>query len=229
MLKKYLFFLVFVYPTAVSSEEVSLVRIAMGEIYRDRDRAERYGITLEKDLRSIYKAAGLKTQFSYLPTARAIRSTIDGEYDALDMRIENLAQEKSLLRINVPLAAVNIYLYSIEGKFFNNLEELKDETLVAFHGSRYIKALKSYKRLYLVHNIEQAALMLTNRRATVGIGSEFKYLEIAKQFPDIKVASPPIYQNKLYHYIHRSKAHLLEKIEMSAKAYMRTKPLQQKN
>ncbi|WP_341659840.1 hypothetical protein [Vibrio sp.] len=115
-------------------------------------------------------------------------------------------------------------MYSVNGKFFDSLEELEGETIVASHGSRFVQTLKNYKRLYLVHDVEQAALMLAKGRVTVWIASEFKYFEIAKQFPKIKVASPPVFQNKLYHYIHTSKAHLLDKIEASAKAYIKAKP-----
>ncbi|GLT17934.1 hypothetical protein GCM10007938_17120 [Vibrio zhanjiangensis] len=223
MWKQLLCLLVVIYPATVMTKTNELMTIAMGEVYKDRERAIEHGIDLEGDLRAIYSNAGIDSQFIFLPPERAIRSVIDGEYDALDMRLATLKTEDQLLRVNVPLASINYYFYASNGKFYNRLEDLKDEIVVAFHGSRHTNKIKHYKRIYFVHDLEQAALMLTKNRATVWFSSEPKYREAKKRFPQIKIASPIIYQSSLYHYIHFSKAHLFDKIEASAKAYVNDK------
>ena len=77
--------------------------------------------------------------------------------------------------------------------------------------------------MHLVQTAQQAALMLTEGRVSVWLTPEPSYLFLKNQFPQIKIASPVIYRGNLYHYIHISKAHLLEKIETSAKNYMKAK------
>ena len=180
---------------------------------------------MERDLQAIYSGVGLTAEFTYLPDERALQAVISGQYDALDMRTTKLDDEKDLVKVNVPLASFNAYLFTVSGKFYNNLDEIKDEIVVSFHGARYARILKNYKRLYLIHSPEQAALMLKENRASVWLAPEVTYLFLKKKYPKIQIASPVIYQGNLYHYIHISKAHLLKKIEASARAYMMSKSL----
>ncbi|CAM3886005.1 transporter substrate-binding domain-containing protein [Vibrio aquimaris] len=209
-------------PISIAEDKES-IKVAIGNIYRDQDATSKYGIQVEKDLQAIYSGAGLDASFIYLPNERAIQSVISGQYDALDMRVDALEKEQELLKVNVPLVTFDIYLYTIDGSFYNNLNELKDQTVVSYHGTRYTKVLKNYKHLYLVHNAKQAALMLSKGRVSVWLAPEVSYFFIKDQFPDIKVSSSRIARGNLYHYIHRSNAHILDKLEASAKEYVKSK------
>lgn len=222
---KFILLLVSISPLSALAEEEP-IKVAIGNIYKDQDQTAKYSIQVEDDLQAIYSGAGLKAEFTYLPNERAIQSVISGQYDALDMRVETLEKEKQLLKIDVPLVSFDIYLYSIDGARYNSLDDLKDQTVVSFHGTRYTKLLKHYKHLYLVHNAKQAALMLTQGRVSVWLAPEVSYLFLKQQFPDIKVASPRIARGELYHYLHVSKAHLLDKLESSAKNYIQSKQTQ---
>ncbi|MBU2898062.1 transporter substrate-binding domain-containing protein [Vibrio hepatarius] len=222
---KFISFLLSFWPLLVMSEE-ELVRIAIGNIFRGQDQTASYGIQIERDLKAIYSGAGLKAEFTYLPNERAIQSVINGEYDALDMRFDALDKEKGLMKVNVPLVTINLYLYSTDGSFYNSLDELKDKTVVSFHGNRFTDLLKSKKHLYLIHTPNQAALMLSKGRASVLFAPEISYLFLKEQFPQIKVASPIVAQGSLYHYIGASKRHLLERLEESSKNYVHSQKLQ---
>ena len=214
---------VLICPFSVVSEEKEFIKVAIGNIYRDQDQTSKFGIQVENDLKAIYKGAGLEAKFTYLPNERAIQSVIEGRYDALDMRVSRLEERKELIKVNVPLASFDVYLFSIEDKFYNSLDEAKDETIVSFHGTRYTKVLEDYKHLYLVHKAKQAALMLREGRASLWLAPEVSYLFIKEQFPQIKVVSPMIERGNLYHYINVSNSHLLQKIEASATDYIKSK------
>ncbi|NOH70925.1 transporter substrate-binding domain-containing protein [Vibrio pectenicida] len=214
---------VLICPFSVVSEEKEFIKVAIGNIYRDQDQTSKFGIQVENDLKAIYKGAGLEAKFTYLPNERAIQSVIEGRYDALDMRVSRLEERKELIKVNVPLASFDVYLFSIEDKFYNSLDEAKDETIVSFHGTRYTKVLEDYKHLYLVHKAKQAALMLREGRVKLWLAPEVSYLFIKEQFPQIKVVSPMIARGNLYHYIHVSNSHLLPRLEASAKAYIKSK------
>ena len=199
------------------------VKVAIGDIYKNQDETKKYGIQVERDLRKIYSDAGIQAEFTYLPSERAIQSVIIGKYDALDMRVRALEKEPQLVKVNVPLVSINLYLYSIDGSKYNRLDDLKDQVVVSFQGTRYTKLLKHYKELYLVQNPKQAALMLTKGRATVWFAPEGYHFYIKQMFPNIKKASPKIASFHLYHYLHISKSHLLGKLEESANHLLKSK------
>ena len=117
-------------PISIAEDNKS-IKVAIGNIYRDQDATSKYGIQVENDLRAIYSGAGLDAAFTYLPNERAIQSVIEGRYDALDIRISRLEENKELIKINVPLASFDVYLFSTEDKFYNSLDEAKDETIVS--------------------------------------------------------------------------------------------------
>ena len=213
-------------PISIAEDNKS-IKVAIGNIYRDQDATSKYGIQVENDLQAIYSGAGLDATFTYLPNERAIQSVIEGKYDALDMRVSKLENNKDLIKVNVPLASFDVYLYSTKDIFYNSLDEVKDETIVSFHGTRYTKVLENYKHLYLVHKAKQAALMLTEGRVNLWLAPKVTYLFLKEQFPQIKVASPIIARDDLYHYIHVSNAHLLDKLESSAKEYINSKAKEQ--
>ena len=219
---KFVFLLISISSLRTLASDES-IKVAIGNIYKNQDETTKYGIQVERDLQAIYAGSGVKAEFTYLPSERAIQSVMVGEYDALDMRVGMLEKEPQLVKVDVPLVSIDLYLYSIDGLKYNHLDDLKDQTVVAFQGTRYIKLLKYYKELYLVQNPKQAALMLTKGRATVWFAPEGYYLYIKNMFPNIKKASPRIARFHLYHYLHISKSHLLGKIEDSARNFLQSK------
>ena len=76
------------------------------------------------------------------------------------------------------------------------------------HGTRYIEVLKDYRRLHRVYSVDQAALMLMAGRADVWLAPLQSYAFLSQQYPDIKIASPPVDTEDLYHYIRLTKSHL---------------------
>ncbi|WP_341659842.1 hypothetical protein [Vibrio sp.] len=215
------------HPPIATAEDSKPIKVAIGNIYRAQDATSEYGIQAENDLQAIYSGAGLEATFTYLPNERAIQSVIEGKYDALDMRVSRLEKNQELIKVNVPLASIDVYLFSIEDKFYNSLDEVKDETIVSFHGTRYTKILKDYKHLYLVHKAEQAALMLAKGRAKLWLAPKVTYLFLKDKFPQIKVVSPEVAHIDLYHFIHVSNTHLLDRLEDSAKEYINSKAKEQ--
>ncbi|MFY2508258.1 hypothetical protein ACN3E9_08210 [Vibrio pectenicida] len=198
-------------PSYVCSQTSDSVRVAIGDIYK--------GSALEDDLKKIYEAAGIDPEFTYLPNERAIQSVVSGQYDALGLRIDVLDKEESLVRVNVPLQSMDVYLFSANGDFYQGLDKAKDKTFVAILGARYSDMVKIYKQRHLVQSEQQAALMLTKKRADVWLAAYWSYLNIKDEFPDIKVASPSIHKQYLYHYLNVSKSHVIEPLEVSANAF----------
>ncbi|NOH73088.1 transporter substrate-binding domain-containing protein [Vibrio pectenicida] len=210
-----LLFTALLFSSAVLANTGDSVKVAMGDIYK--------GSTLERDLRIIYKAADIDVEFIYLPTERAIQAAASGQYDALDLRIDTLDEEETLVRVDVPIVVIDVYLLSINDDFYPSLDDVKDKTLVSILGARYSDIAKVYKKRHLVKSEKQAALMLISGRADLWLAPHRTYLKAKEEFPNIKIASPSVYKQYLYHYVHVSKSHLVERLEMSVKAFNQTR------
>ncbi|GLT16588.1 hypothetical protein GCM10007938_03640 [Vibrio zhanjiangensis] len=208
--------------SVLSAQEQDVVKVAIGEGFRGKDKKTRYGMTAEEVLNAIYAGAGIKVELTYMPDERAIQSVLTGEYDALDLRINKFESDHSerLVRVNVPLADFDTYLFSIENKRYSSLAELQNKNVVSMHGTRYVNELSHYQRLKLVYREEQAALMLVAGRADVWLAPMQAYMEVKEKFPTIKLVSPPMTKDHLYHYLHISKSYLREPLEVSAKRLM---------
>ncbi|WP_341664572.1 transporter substrate-binding domain-containing protein [Vibrio sp.] len=189
-----LLFTTLLFSSAVSANTEDSVKVAMGDIYK--------GSTLERDLRIIYKSADIDVEFIYLPNERAIQTAVSGQYDALDLRIDTLDEEETLIRIDVPIVVINIHLVTVNDDFYQTLDDVKDKTLVSILGTRYSDIVKVYKKRHLVKSEKQAALMLTSGRADLWLAPHRTYLKAKEEFPNIKIASPSVYKQYLYHYVH---------------------------
>ncbi|MCL9779955.1 transporter substrate-binding domain-containing protein [Vibrio sp. S4M6] len=197
--------------------------VAMGNVYRNPELIKQVGVKLEDDLRYIYSSAGINVDFVYLPSARAVRGTIQGKYDALDLRIGNIENEPDLIKLDVPLADIDIFLFSTGSDYYSKLSDIEDKIIVANLGNQYAEKLKKYKRMYRVNTSIQGAMMLAKGRVDVWVASKVMYLSLKDQFPEIKIASPVISHEPLYHYIHKSKSHLLPRLEKAAKQLVQDK------
>ncbi|WP_162813979.1 transporter substrate-binding domain-containing protein [Vibrio tetraodonis] len=212
-----LLFCAMIAPNYVFAQASDSIKVAVGDIYK--------GSTLERDLKIIYKAADIDVEFIYLPNERAIQTAVSGQYDALDLRIDTLDEEETLIRIDVPIVVMDVYLLSINDDFYKGLDDVNDKTLVSILGARYSNIAKVYKKRHLVKSEKQAALMLTTGRADLWLAPHRTYLKAKEEFPNIKIASPSVYKQYLYHYVHVSKSHLVEPLEMSVKAFNQTRSI----
>lgn len=203
---------------AIGSEKV--IRIAIGEGHKALAKNPNYKLGVEMPISQIYKEANIDFEFIYLPNERAIQSVVSGQYDALGLRIAGLDKNESIIKVDVPLGSFEIYFFSRGDRYINALEEAKNQTVVALHGARYVDGLKLYKKLYLVHSEEQAALMLTKGRVDLWLAPLPSYQLVKDNYPEIKLSSPIISRENVYHYIHASQAHLLERLENAAKRFL---------
>ncbi|MBU2895866.1 substrate-binding periplasmic protein [Vibrio hepatarius] len=194
-----------------------IVRIAIGEGHKSLAKVPSNRNNVESYLSQLYKGAKIDFEFIYLPNERAIQSVISGQYDALGLRIDGLERENNIIKVDVPLGSFDVYFLSRGDRFINTVDEAKNETVVALHGARYIETLKHTKKLHLIHSEEQAALMLTKGRADLWLAPLPSYHLVKNAYPDIKISSPIISKENVYHYIHSSQVHLLERLESSAK------------
>lgn len=198
--------------------------IAIGEIYQSTTLNEIAGFTLIEDLEHIYSKLGVNVDFVYLPNERAIRAVSEGRYQGLDLRISNLANDKNMVKVDVPLYYISIYIYGFEGQFYTQLEEISDKVLVSQLGMRFVEKVERYKHLYLVERSEQAAMMVSKGRADLWLAPKVVYDILKAKFPGIKPVSKAILHEPLYHYIHVSNKHLLPQLEQAVRELVANRP-----
>lgn len=124
--------------------------IAIGEVYQNPELNKLAGFTLIEDLEFIYQKSGVEIDFVYLPNARAIRAVSQGRYQGLDLRISRLAQDENMIKVDVPLYYISIFIYGFEGQFYNELSQVSEKVLVSQLGMKFTEEIESYKALYLV-------------------------------------------------------------------------------
>ncbi|MYM60074.1 transporter substrate-binding domain-containing protein [Vibrio sp. OCN044] len=212
----------------IASGSEDIIRIAIGEGHKALAKNPNYKLGVEVPISEIYKEANIDFEFVYLPNERAIQSVVSGQYDALGLRVAGLDKNPNIIKVDVPLGSFDVYFLSRGDRYVNNLEGAKDETVVALHGARYVDALKQYKKLHLIHSEEQAALMLTKGRADLWLAPLPSYQLVKDTYPEIKISSPVVSRENVYHYIHASQAHQLERLESAAKRFLAKRQSQAK-
>ncbi|WP_162813993.1 substrate-binding periplasmic protein [Vibrio tetraodonis] len=212
----------------IASGSGDIIKIAIGEGHKALARNPNYKLGVEVPISGIYKEANIDFKFVYLPNERAIQSVVSGQYDALGLRVSGLDKNPNIIKIDVPLGSFDVYFLSRGDRYISNLKDAKDETVVALHGARYVDALKQYKKLHLIHSEEQAALMLTKGRADLWLAPLPSYQLIKNSYPEIEISSPIVSRENVYHYIHASQAHHLERLESTAKRFLAKRQSQAK-
>ncbi|MBN3494167.1 substrate-binding periplasmic protein [Vibrio neptunius] len=201
--------------------------IAIGEVYQNPELNKLAGFTLIEDLEFIYQKSGVEIDFVYLPNARAIRAVSQGRYQGLDLRISRLAQDKNMIKVDVPLYYISIFIYGFEGQFYNELSQVSGKVLVSQLGMKFTEEIESYKALYLVEKAEQAALMVKKGRADLWLAPKVVYEILKAKYPNIKPVSKAIIHEPLYHYIHISNKHLLPQLEQAVRDLVANRPNRQ--
>ncbi|MDA0120926.1 substrate-binding periplasmic protein [Vibrio sp. T11.5] len=201
--------------------------IAIGEVYQNPELNKLAGFTLIEDLEFIYQKSGVEIDFVYLPNARAIRAVSQGRYQGLDLRISRLAQDENMIKVDVPLYYISIFIYGFEGQFYNELSQVSEKVLVSQLGMKFTEEIESYKALYLVEKAEQAALMVKKGRADLWLAPKVVYEILKAKYPNIKPVSKAIIREPLYHYIHISNKHLLPQLEQAVRDLVANRPNRQ--
>ncbi|CAM3198591.1 Solute-binding protein family 3/N-terminal domain-containing protein [Vibrio neptunius] len=201
--------------------------IAIGEVYQNPELNKLAGLTLVEDLEFIYQKSGVEIDFVYLPNARAIRAVSQGRYQGLDLRISRLAQDKNMIKVDVPLYYISIFMYGFEGQFYSELSQVSDKVLVSQLGMKFTEEIKNYQQLYLVEKHEQAALMVNKGRADLWLAPNVVYEILKEKYPNIKPVSKAIIREPLYHYIHISNKHLLPQLEQAVRDLVANRPNRQ--
>ncbi|WDE01569.1 substrate-binding periplasmic protein [Thalassomonas actiniarum] len=160
-----------------------------------------------------YQGLGITPAIVEFPGRRALFAANSGKTDAELCRIDNISRQyPNLIKVEPPLVELSIIALSIAP-----LPEIKtkaDLTGYSLGSQRGMKAAENYFQEHNVlyeNNINQVIKLLDNGLvdyAILSLGAVRK-IQQTRARDDFVIHLPPLFQHKLYHYIHKRHRHLL--------------------
>lgn len=164
--------------------------------------------TGSKLLTKAYKHLNIDVKIAHLPAGRGLRMSSKGETDGEVGRIKEVGlSNPSLIRVDVPVYAVTLSLYSTRKILISSLEDVNSLSVICVRGIVKVELLAEelgFKCVY-ARDLNQGVDMLLKERADVLIAAD---KSLGRLFSDLENVSlhrvyPDFATFTLYHYLHR--------------------------
>ncbi len=181
-----------------------------------------YSILTSQIISLAYERIGIKTDIQYLPAARALANSSNGEVDGEVARIYRVGElYPNLIRVPAPFL-------SFKGKVFTNKPHVivKTPTDLAKYRSGIVNGIVFSRELtqhfprIIMQSAEQLFRMLISHHPDLDlvITTELGGMALLSQkfsTSDIRMAKETLIEIPIYHYLHKSKQSLIPRIEKS--------------
>ncbi|WP_281557636.1 transporter substrate-binding domain-containing protein [Thalassomonas sp. RHCl1] len=160
-----------------------------------------------------YQALGINAVMVDLPGRRALFASNSGKTDAELCRIDNISQHyPNLVKVEPALQHLTIVALSI--KALPQVKTMADLKAYKLGSQRGMKAAENYFRqgfIHYVNNYQQVIQLLDDGLIDYAILplEAIKRHQQANYRKDFFIHQPPLFQHKLYHYIHKRHQHLV--------------------
>jgi hypothetical protein len=189
-------------------------------------------VQLAKDIiGKAYERIGISIDVETQPLERSLHTANNGMSDGeLARTISIEKSHPNLIRINVPILDMKVIVLS-KGKdlLIEGWKSLKPYSVVTLKGAKLIeKRLIGIDYLSVTH-IEQALKMLDKNRVEFAVLPEhysllaIKYLKLK----GISIHTPAIWEDTLFHYLHKKNKSIIPKITESLKKMQDSGEIQQ--
>lgn len=169
-------------------------------------------------LREAYDKLGYKLVVQKLPNLRSLMSANDGKYDGEVSRVANLnSSYPNLLPVPTEINVVNVVALGQQDSVnVRKIESIRDDPLCV-RGNVIVETLISEYRIECVFviNINQALAMVKMGRARYALLPETNARISVLHLPasNIRVVSPVLHSEALYHYLHKKNRSLVEPLD----------------
>ncbi|MBL4615765.1 MAG: transporter substrate-binding domain-containing protein [Magnetovibrio sp.] len=173
-------------------------------------------------IQEAYKRIGYSVEFTWLPTRRSLITANAGECDGEMMRISGVNRTFSdLIQVKVPIN-------QLQGvAFMKHAQEQDTPTITSWKDLHSLGTYTILGELYAergtrdmvvgqVRTYKQLFTMLEKGHIDVGIGiREVGIVELSKNFADTNIHphGEVLANSPMYHYVHKSRRHLIEQLE----------------
>lgn len=169
--------------------------------------------TFKAVLALAYQRIGYDIEVQHLPGLRAIQRSNSGAVDGELYRVAGINQKyPNLIKIPVPIYELNFHAFTKNLDFkVNGWNSLAPYRVGFFRGTRFIEQVIQGKQVTDVKNYTQLFDLLDNRRLDVVIAARQSGQAHLSTFDNngMRMLSPPIVTQALYHFIHNKNKRLL--------------------
>ena len=177
---------------------------------------------LDRIMEETFQRIGLDAEIVFTPTEKSLINVNAGLLDAELNRIEGMEQEFTNL-VRVPEANMTMYFVAFSKGFFSieGWESIRDLYIGIVRGWKILeKNTEGFPGLSLVPTETELFNMLEKDRLDVALYSKLTGYATLKEmgYGDIFHLEPPLAERKMYLYVHRKHADLVEKIADSLRS-----------
>lgn len=168
-------------------------------------------------LSKAYEKLGVDLEYAFLPASRALKLSSSGRTDGEVGRIEDIEKaQRNLIKINIPVYFSTASIFSMNKELIEDVSDISGSNIACVRGIRMTELKVSDLELKCIYvlNHEHALNMLKRNRVEFLIGSKnsVKRLMNEQDSQLIKVVYENFYQVKLYHFLHKKNAQLVQPI-----------------
>ena len=170
-------------------------------------------------MRKVYEKLGLSISIEPLPGKRAIAETISGRKHGEIMRIWTYGEEhKEVIRVPTPYYQLETMVFYKVGDDIDvkQRQDLKNYAVLKVRGVKHTNNITSgLEDVYDYDTTELMLKALRNNTGTLALTHTADGIFTARKFrlDDIRMTHKPLAELDLYHYVHRSQGHLVEKVD----------------
>lgn len=170
-------------------------------------------------LKKAYDKLGYQIEINKLPNVRSLLLANMGEFDGEVSRIGNLkANYENLNAVPTAINTINVIaLGNEESERITKVIDLANDVVVCVTGIKLVEKLVKTNGIHcsFVVNINQALSMVSLGRARYALLPETNARKAlsAQPLETVKVVSPILHSEKLYHYLHKNNLKILEPLD----------------
>lgn len=169
-------------------------------------------------LQVAYSSIGIEIQRKELPPIRSITALEENTIDGLLIRGESVRSQSDLIEVPIALAEGEIVVFTKNVEFeVKGWESLRPYFIGIQRGVIQVERGTLGMKTHQVSELELALHMLSLGRLDIVVIPRLPGIRGLKNTgrTDLKMLSPPVQVEKLYHYLHKKHAHLLPQITLA--------------
>ncbi|WCE32416.1 substrate-binding periplasmic protein [Vibrio sp. SCSIO 43137] len=175
-------------------------------------------VTISRDVLNVaYQRAGIAVEYVVLPAKRSVVQVNQGLFDGEVSRIWSITDTyPNLIRVPTPINYINQVLYSNRDLKVNSCEALAGFSVGVRRGVKHAEVCSQHAGQVNVFNkTDRMMKVLSEGRIDLVITSRLSGLpfEDNKDYPHVTLLEPPLSHIHLYHFLHKSNADLVNKLD----------------
>ncbi|MBC8158271.1 MAG: transporter substrate-binding domain-containing protein [Alphaproteobacteria bacterium] len=179
------------------------------------------GLVFEEVLVEAYRRIGIAVDFERLPAERALQMADAGEFDGEAARlaiVKNIAKNLRMIPVAVSTSRVVAFSRTVDFEV-TGWDSLKHYSVGILTGYKFVESKLKGTDYVSRSSYDQLIKMLVAGRIDVTLLSLLDGLKAINDqgVKGIRVLNPPLFEQPMYHFLHKKHENLTDRITMSLK------------